>query len=100
MTKQEMEAQIEALKAELAAAQKHGGGAIRFKVSEKGGVSVYGLQRMPVTLYGSQWERLLDKAADLQAFLKANASKLSVKTAKAPAAVEAGGLRMVTEKVS
>ncbi len=28
------------------------------KISVKGGVSVYGLGRFPVTLYGSQWARL------------------------------------------
>lgn len=40
-------------------AQSSGGGKISFKVSRKGAVSVYGLQRMPVTLYAEQWERFL-----------------------------------------
>ena len=31
------------------------------KVSAKGGVSLYGYQRMPITLYAEQWERLLGK---------------------------------------
>jgi len=38
-------------------------------VSEKGAVSVYGLQRMPVTLYAEQWERLLAFAEDVKKFI-------------------------------
>ena len=52
-----------------------------FKVSEKGGVSVYGLGRFPVTLYYEQWLRLLaaDNVANLLAFLEANRSQLKTK---------------------
>ena len=32
----------------------------RLKVSQKGAISVYGLQRMPVTLYAGQWERIIE----------------------------------------
>ena len=49
------------------------------KVSEKGGCSVYGLQRMPVTLYVEQWERLLAFAEDLKAFLTENSKTLKRK---------------------
>jgi hypothetical protein len=45
-------------------------GQLYCKVSAKGAVSVYGLQRMPVTLYVEQWERLLAFADDLRTFLK------------------------------
>lgn len=54
-------------------------GTLYCKVSEKGAVSVYGLQRMPVTLYVEQWERLLDFADDVRNFLKDNASSLKRK---------------------
>jgi len=40
------------------------------KVSEKGGVSVYGLGRFPVTLYKEQWVKLLDMADDIRAFIR------------------------------
>ena len=50
-----------------------------FKVGEKGGVSVYGLGRFPVTLYYEQWIRLLDAATDLRAFLEENKSRLKLK---------------------
>jgi hypothetical protein len=49
------------------------------KVSPKGAVSLYGLQRMPVTLYVEQWERLLAFASELQAFMKEHDSELKRK---------------------
>jgi hypothetical protein len=54
-------------------------GAIDFRVSEKGGVSVYGLGRFPVTLYYEQWTRLIDAVPDLKAFIEENKSKLKLK---------------------
>ncbi len=54
-------------------------GTLYCKVSPKGGVSLYGLQRMPVTLYVEQWERLLGFADELQAFLKEHDSELKRK---------------------
>jgi hypothetical protein len=73
----------EELKARLAELEKQGGGrrsgALEFRVSEKGGVSVYGLGRFPVTLYYEQWTRLLDQTDQLRAFLEENKSKLKLK---------------------
>ena len=57
-------------------------GRMDFKVSEKGGVSVYGLGRFPVTLYYEQWVRLLDSADALRAFLEENKSNLKLKNAE------------------
>jgi hypothetical protein len=54
-------------------------GSISFKVSEKGGVSVYGLGRFPVTLYLEQWEMLLSNAEELREFIEANKAKLKTK---------------------
>ena len=54
-------------------------GKLEFKVGEKGGVSVYGLGRFPVTLYYEQWTRLLDAAGDLRGFLEGNKSRLKRK---------------------
>lgn len=54
-------------------------GDLDFKVSEKGGVSVYGLGRFPVTLYYEQWMRLLEHADRLGKFLEANKSALKLK---------------------
>lgn len=52
---------------------------ISVKVSTKGAVSVYGLQRFPVTLYAEQWERLLAKSDAINAFIEANRSRLATK---------------------
>jgi hypothetical protein len=56
-------------------------GQLYCKVSEKGAVSVYGLQRMPVTLYVEQWERLLAYSDELKAFMKENDGRLKRKDA-------------------
>jgi hypothetical protein len=73
----------EELKARLAELEKQGGtrrtGSLEFRVSEKGGVSVYGLGRFPVTLYYEQWTRLLDASDRLREFLEENKSKLKLK---------------------
>jgi hypothetical protein len=74
----------EELKARLAELEKQQGGtrrtgSLEFRVSEKGGVSVYGLGRFPVTLYYEQWIRLLDASDKLREFLEENKSKLKLK---------------------
>lgn len=73
------------LKARLAEMEKQSGGRrtgeLEFRVGEKGGVSVYGLGRFPVTLYYEQWVRLLGSAQKLREFLEENksAGKLKLK---------------------
>ena len=52
------------------------------KVSEKGGLSVYGLGRFPVTLYKEQWLRLLAMADEIRAFIKENDARLKSKAAR------------------
>jgi hypothetical protein len=72
----------EELKARLAELEKQGPrrtASMEFRVSEKGGVSVYGLGRFPVTLYYEQWTRLLEAADKLREFLEENKSKLKLK---------------------
>jgi hypothetical protein len=59
--------------------KKQKGARLDFKVSEKGGVSVYGLGRFPVTLYYEQWMRLLLAAPDLQDFIESNKANLKLK---------------------
>jgi len=71
----------EELKAELEQLKKKPGrsGTLEFKVGEKGGVSVYGLGRFPVTLYYEQWMRLLDASERLKQFMDENKSRLKLK---------------------
>lgn len=63
----------------LEQAEREQRGSLYCKVSEKGAVSVYGLQRMPVTLYVEQWERLLAFADEIRRFLKQHESELKRK---------------------
>jgi hypothetical protein len=77
------EPSYEELKAKVAELEKQATrkrtGALEFRVSEKGAVSVYGMGRFPVTLYYEQWTRLLDAAEQLKAFLEENKSRLKLK---------------------
>jgi hypothetical protein len=75
------QSELERLRAEnarLKSAQTRG---VTLKVSEKGGLSVYGLGRFPVTLYKEQWAKLLDMADDIRAFIRDNESTLKTKDA-------------------
>ena len=55
---------------------------ITMRVAEKGGLSVYGLQRMPITLYAEQWIHLSDLMPEIREFIELNRSKLAWKDAK------------------
>lgn len=54
-------------------------GSLYCKVSAKGAISVYGLQRMPVTLYVEQWERLLNFGDEIRSFMADHGSELKRK---------------------
>jgi hypothetical protein len=71
--------EIVKLRAENGGLRKTASQGLSLKVSDKGGVSVYGLGRFPVTLYREQWHRLLALADDIRAFITANEDKLKVK---------------------
>jgi hypothetical protein len=75
-TKEELLARIAELEKQAGSRPK---GSLEFRVGEKGGVSVYGLGRFPVTLYYEQWIRLLDRSEDLRSFLEENKSRLKLK---------------------
>ena len=76
-TKEELMSRIADLEKQVSAKKTKG---IEFKIGEKGGVSLYGLGRFPVTLYYEQWVRLLDSADALREFLEENKSKLKLKS--------------------
>lgn len=79
MTEEELKLEIERLKAENEALKAPTRGQISLKVSEKGGVSVYGLGRFPVTLYKEQWLKLLAMADEIKRFIAENEDRLKVK---------------------
>lgn len=76
-------ARAEAAEAQVAALRIANNGKLTVKQSAKGAVSVYGLQRWPVTLYREQWERLAAAMPQVLAFIKANAGTLATKADKA-----------------
>jgi hypothetical protein len=80
MSEDDLKAEMARLKEENERLKARQTRAVSLKVSEKGGVSVYGLGRFPVTLYKEQWMKLLDMADDIRAFLKENDSRLKSKS--------------------
>ena len=79
MSDEEMRAELERLRKENEALKKGASKGISLKVSEKGGLSVYGLGRFPVTLYKEQWKRLLDMSDEIRNFIAANDADLKTK---------------------
>lgn len=79
MSDDDLKNELERLRAENAALKKGAAAGISMKVSEKGGLSVYGMGRFPVTLYKEQWLKLLDLSDDIRAFIAANEAKLKAK---------------------
>ncbi len=73
------QSELEKLRAENERLKKAAGRGGSIRVSEKGGVSIYGLGRFPVTLYKEQWLRLLDMADDIRTFIRDNADRLKTK---------------------
>jgi hypothetical protein len=71
-----LEAENRALKEQI---EDRKPGQLRLKVSEKGGLSVYGLGRFPVTLYKEQWARLLEQGEEIKRFLKEHDQDLKAK---------------------
>jgi hypothetical protein len=79
MSDEEMKAELDRLRNENAALKKGAATGISMKVSEKGGLSVYGMGRFPITLYKEQWLKLLDMSDAIRSFIAANDAALKTK---------------------
>ena len=79
MGDEDLKAELDRLKEENERLKARQSRAVSLKVSEKGGLSVYGLGRFPVTLYKEQWVKLLDMGEDIRAFIAENAAQLKSK---------------------
>jgi hypothetical protein len=79
MSDEDLKAEVEKLRAENERLKTQRGRSVSLKVSEKGGVSVYGLGRFPVTLYKEQWTKLLAMTDEIRAFLKEHDAELKAK---------------------
>jgi hypothetical protein len=79
MSDEDLKAELEQLRKENAALKKGAAKGVSMKVSEKGGLSVYGMGRFPVTLYKEQWLKLLDLSDEIRTFIAAHDSELKSK---------------------
>jgi len=79
MSDEDMKAELERLRLENEALKQRSSRAVSMKVSEKGGLSVYGLGRFPITLYQEQWTKLLDMAEEIRQFIKEHQGELKKK---------------------
>jgi hypothetical protein len=79
MSDDEMRAELERLRKENESLKKSASRGVSLKVSEKGGLSVYGLGRFPITLYKEQWTKLLGLSDEIRAFLKEHDAELKTK---------------------
>jgi len=82
MADEELQAELERLRAENERLKGQHARGVTLKVSEKGGVSVYGMGRFPITLYKEQWLKLLEMADDIRRFIRENEASLKAKDAK------------------
>lgn len=73
--------ELERLRAENEALKSRDRRGLRLQVSEKGGVSLYGVRRFPVTFYKEEWERILGMADEIRAFMHEHAKELKTKGA-------------------
>ncbi len=79
MADEDLKAELERVKAENERLRSQRGRSVSLKVSEKGGVSVYGLGRFPVTLYKQQWSTLLSMVDEIREFIKEHDAELKAK---------------------
>ena len=79
MVDQNVEAELARLRAENETLRSRVRKGTSLRVSDKGGVSVYGLGRFPVTLYKEQWTKLLDMADEIRTFIRENDGQLKTK---------------------
>ncbi len=76
---EELRRELERLRAENEALKNRDRRALRLQVSEKGGVSLYGIRRFPVTFYKEEWEKILGMEPEIRAFMSEHGKELKTK---------------------
>src|SRR3954452_14748386 len=79
MSDEDLKAEVERLRRENETLKQGAKRGVSLKGSEKGGVSVYGLGRFPITFYQEQWLKLLDMADQIRDFIKQHEGELKKK---------------------
>ena len=79
MADEDLQAELERLRAENEALKAQETRGLRLQVSAKKGVSLYGIRRFPVTFYADEWEKILGMGDEIQAFIRENAAELKRK---------------------
>jgi hypothetical protein len=73
----ELQEQLKAMKELVPTAKSPSG--ITVKVGEKGNLVIYGLQRFPISLYVSQFEKLMGVKEMIENFIEQNKSEFATK---------------------
>jgi len=76
---EEMQAELERLRAENASLKAKKSRELRLQVSQKGAVSLYGVRRFPITFYADEWDTVLGMADEIRAFISQNGDELKRK---------------------
>ena len=78
-SEEDLRRQIADLKAQLESKKASAKRPIHLQVSKKGGVSLYGIRRFPITFYFEEWNRILDMEGEIRAFLEEHEGELTKK---------------------
>lgn len=76
---QDLQAELERLRAENEALKSSSRKSVHLKVSQKGAVSLYGIRRFPVTFYADEWDTILGMNDDIREFIQENQAELKKK---------------------
>jgi hypothetical protein len=76
---EDLQAELERLRAENEALKTRATRELRLQVSQKGAVSLYGIRRFPITFYADEWDRILGMADQVRAFIRENEGSLKRK---------------------
>ena len=78
-SEEDLKKRIAELESKLEEEKSKGKKGTYLKVSAKGGVSLYGIRRFPVTFYLEEWNRILDMGDEIRAFIKDHEGELARK---------------------
>ena len=75
----DLQAELERLRAENEALKANEKKSLRLQVSQKGGVSLYGIRRFPITFYADEWDTLFGMTDDIRSFIAKHDAELKRK---------------------